>query len=162
MARTSYAIGLGSNRRGRHGSPAEEVAAAIVAIGDAIGDIVAVSPIVMSAPLGPSIRRFANAVAVIATDAPPDLLLAGLKAIERAFGRRRGRRWGARVIDLDILLWSAGPWRSPGLRIPHVAYRTRAFVLAPLGAVAPGWRDPCDGRTVRQLAAMVDHRRPRS
>src|SRR3546814_8929009 len=61
-------------------------------------------------PLGPTIRRFANMVAIIESDDDPPALLRRLKAIEHAFGRRRGRRWGARVIDLDIILWSGGAW----------------------------------------------------
>ena len=143
-----YLIGLGSNRRGRHGAPAEEVRAALAAI----GGVEAVSPIVTSAALGPSRRAYANAAAMIASDEPPPALLCRLKAIEHAFGRRAGQRWGARVIDLDILLWSGGAWASPGLVVPHVEWRRRAFVLAPLLAVAPGWRDPVTGLTVRQLA----------
>jgi 2-amino-4-hydroxy-6-hydroxymethyldihydropteridine diphosphokinase len=154
MARTSYVIGLGSNRRGRHGSPEREVRAAL----DALGDVVAASAIVTSAPLGPSIRRFANAVAVIASDETPRELLHRLKRIEADFGRRRGRRWGARVIDLDIILWSGGICAGPGLTVPHLAFRQRAFVLGPLATIAPGWRDPITGRTVRQLAHAVDRR----
>lgn len=158
MTTAIYAIGIGSNRRGRHGGPAAEVAAAI----DAIGGIVAVSPVIASAPLGPSIRRFANAAVLIASDAPPPMLLARLKRIEAAFGRRRGRRWGARVIDLDILLWSGGVWREPRLRVPHEALAARSFVLAPLAAIAPDWRVPPVGRSVRQLAHAVDRPRPRA
>jgi 2-amino-4-hydroxy-6-hydroxymethyldihydropteridine diphosphokinase len=156
-ARYEYAIGLGSNRRGAHGSPERMVRAAL----SAIGGVVAVSPVVRSAPLGPSLRRFANAAALIRTDDPPRALLARLKAIERAFGRRRGRRWGARVIDLDILLWSGGVWRDGTLTVPHVALAQRGFVLGPLARIAPRWRDPVTGRTIRQLAQAVDRRRPR-
>ncbi|MDH7974937.1 2-amino-4-hydroxy-6-hydroxymethyldihydropteridine diphosphokinase [Sphingomonas sp. AR_OL41] len=156
MARTSYVIGLGSNRRGRHGAPAREVAAAI----DALGGVIAVSPIIASAPLGPSIRRFANAVALIESDEAPPALLARLKRIERAFGRRRGQRWGARVIDLDIILWSGGCWGDADLVIPHRLFRERAFVLAPLAKIVPGWRDPVTQRSVRQLAHAVDRRAP--
>lgn len=151
-----YVIAIGSNRPGRHGPPRREVAAAIAAL----GDVAAVSPIIDSAPLGPSIRRFANAVALLDSVEPPEALLARLKRIERAFGRRRGRRWGARVIDLDIILWSGGAWSSAELTIPHPAFRKRDFVLRPLVAVAPGWRDPITGRTVRQLSAPLT-RRPR-
>jgi len=156
MARTSYVIGLGSNRRGRHGSPGQEVRAAC----DALGGLVAASPIIASAPLGPSIRRFANAVALIESDEAPPELLARLKAIEAAFGRRRGQRWGARVIDLDIILWSGGSWAGPGLIIPHIAFRERTFVLGPLAMVAPRWRDPVTHRSVRQLLHVVDRRAP--
>ncbi|MGP7794785.1 2-amino-4-hydroxy-6-hydroxymethyldihydropteridine diphosphokinase [Sphingomonas sp. CLY1604] len=157
MAQTIYAIGIGSNRRGRHGGPADEVRAAMAAL----GDVVAASPIIASAPLGPSIRRFANAAVLIASDAAPPDVLARLKRIEAAFGRRRGRRWGARVIDLDILLWSGGTWRTRRLVVPHAALAQRAFVLTPLAAIAPGWRVPRRGRTIRQLAHMVDRARAR-
>lgn len=142
----TYLIALGSNRRGRHGGPAEEVRAAAVAIG-----ATRLSPIITSPAIGPSIRRYANAAALIETDEGPPTLLARMKAIERAVGRRRGRRWGARVIDLDIILWSGGTWRSPGLTVPHAAFRSRAFVLRPLAALVPQWRDPASGLTVRQL-----------
>jgi len=150
-----YAIAIGSNRRGRHGGPRDEVAAAMAALGESV----AASPIVETPPLGPSTRRFANACALIASAESPDALLARLKAIERAFGRRRGRRWGERVIDLDIILWSGGCWSSPELTIPHRLFRTRDFVLRPLAAIAPDWRDPLTGHTVRQLAHAVDPRR---
>jgi 2-amino-4-hydroxy-6-hydroxymethyldihydropteridine diphosphokinase len=87
-------------------------------------------------------------------------MLAWCKRLEREAGRRRGRRWGARVLDLDLLLWSGGRWRSPGLTVPHPAFRDRAFVLEPLARVAPGWRDPVSGRSVRQLAARLRRARP--
>lgn len=143
-----YAIAIGSNRRGRHGGPRDEVRAAIAALGPAA----AVSPLIETPPLGPSTRRFANAAVLIDSDEAPPALLARLKRIERDFGRRRGRRWGTRVIDLDIILWSGGCWSSIGLTIPHINFRRRDFVLRPLVAIAPGWRDPVTGRTVRQLA----------
>jgi 2-amino-4-hydroxy-6-hydroxymethyldihydropteridine diphosphokinase len=146
---SSYVIALGSNRRGRHGTPADEVRAALAAI----GGVVMTSPLVTTAPLGPARRRFVNAAALIETEDDPIDLLARLKAIEAAFGRRRGQRWTDRVIDLDIILWSDGAWASDGLTVPHPEFRRRAFVLRPLAAIVPDWRDPLTGRTVRQLAA---------
>lgn len=143
-----YAIALGSNRRGRHGSPEAEIGAALAAL----GGVIAVSPVLRTPPLGPSKRRFANAVALIESDETPPALLVRLKAIERGFGRRRGRNWGARVIDLDIILWSGGAWGEPGLTVPHAGFRARDFVLRPLLAVAPDWRDPVSGFSVRQIA----------
>jgi len=142
-----YVIAIGSNRRGRHGSPAREVAAALATIGGTI----AVSPILHTPPIGPSIRRFANAAAIIESDEAPPALLGRLKRIERDFGRRRGRRWGARVIDLDIIFWSKGVWAERALMIPHADFRARAFVLAPLAAIARDWRDPVTGLRVRHL-----------
>lgn len=146
-----YVVALGSNRRGRHGAPEAELRAALAAI----GGVVKASPIIATAPLGPARRRFANAAALIESDEMPPALLARLKQIERAFGRRRGRRWDSRVIDLDIILWSGGAWAGPGLIVPHPQFRRRGFVLAPLNAIVPDWRDPVTGRTVRQLAAQT-------
>ena len=152
---SSYVIALGSNRRGRHGTPSDEVRAALAAI----GNVVMTSPLVTTAPLGPARRRFVNAAALIDSAESPPELLARLKTIEAAFGRRRGQRWTDRVIDLDIILWSDGIWASDGLTVPHPQFRRRDFVLAPLAAIVPDWRDPLSGLTVRQLAARL--RRPR-
>ncbi|MEJ8631201.1 2-amino-4-hydroxy-6-hydroxymethyldihydropteridine diphosphokinase [Sphingomonas sp. I4] len=118
------------------------------------------SPILVTAPVGPSIRAFANAAALVESPLDPPALLTLLKAIERDFGRRRGQRWGAgdRPGHHPVV---GRAWRSRGLIVPHVAYATRAFVLHPLAAIAPDWRDPRDGRSVRQMRHGVDRRRPR-
>jgi len=129
----------------------------------ALGPVVAVSRFFATAPVGPSSRRFANAALILDSAESPRALLDRLKRIERDFGRRPGRRWGARVIDLDIVLWSGGVWADPVLTVPHRAFRARRFVLDPLAALVPAWRDPVTGLTVRQLLARaraVD-RRPR-
>ena len=155
MAKTSYAIALGSNRRSRHGSPAETLRAALDALRP-----VAASRIHATAAVGPGGRSYANAVAIVESKLEPDELLAQLKALERAFGRRPGRRWGPRVLDLDIILWSEGPWDGPGPIVPHAEFRNRDFVLAPLAEIAADWRDPISGASVRQLRFRL--RRPRS
>jgi 2-amino-4-hydroxy-6-hydroxymethyldihydropteridine diphosphokinase len=156
MATTSYAIALGSNRRSRHGSPTATLRAALAAI----GGVKAVSTIRTTPALGPAGRSFANGAAIVESRLDPPALLAELKGIERAFGRRAGRRWGARVLDLDIILWSRGAWNGPGPTIPHPAFRTRDFVLRPLAEIASGWRDPLSGATVRQLLARLTAPRP--
>ena len=159
MPITRYAIAIGSNRLGRHGPPEAELRAAIAAL----GLVAAVSRLFPTPPLGPSSRRFANAALILDSPESPSALLARLKTIERDFGRRAGRRWGTRVIDLDIVLWSGGIWSDAALTVPHRAFRQRRFVLDPLVTLVPAWRDPVTGLTVRQLAARaraVD-RRPR-
>jgi 2-amino-4-hydroxy-6-hydroxymethyldihydropteridine diphosphokinase len=124
--------------------------------------LVALSPILDSAPLGPSRRRYANAAALVACDLAPEALLGLLQSVERRFGRvRRGQRWSARVLDLDIVLWSGGAWSSPRLAIPHPRFRRRPFVLAPAAAIAPDWRDPATGLTLRQLHSRLLRPRPR-
>ncbi|MGN6496142.1 MAG: 2-amino-4-hydroxy-6-hydroxymethyldihydropteridine diphosphokinase [Tsuneonella sp.] len=145
----------------RHGDPRRVLAAALAALAERGLAVEAASPVIASAPLGPSRRRYANAAAVIATSLGPEQTLGQLQAIEAAFGRRRrGRRWRARVLDLDIVLWSGGVWRSERLLLPHPEFARRAFVLAPAAAIAPAWRDPLTGRTLRHLAACLTRSRP--
>ena len=91
---------------------------------------------------------------------PPELLIR-LKAIERRFGRRSGRRWGPRVLDLDIILWSGGCWGDRPT-LPHPEFRGRDFVLAPLVEIAPTWRDPVARLTMRQLLARLYRPMPSS
>ncbi len=122
----------------------------------------AISRIIEASPVGPGTRSYANAVALIETDLRPPALLAHLKSLERAHGRRPGRRWGDRPLDLDIIGWSSGIWSSSGLAIPHPAFRARRFVLAPLVEIAPDWRDPVTRLTARQLLARLDRKRPRA
>lgn len=152
-----YLIALGSNKRHhRCGPPAAVLAAALAELVRQGITVTAASPVVRSRPIGPSSRAYANSAAIVATDLPPEELLAALKAIEAAFGRRRGgQRWAARVLDLDIVLWSGGAWASAGLTIPHPAFRERLFVLGPAARIAPLWRDPIGGLTLRQLAARA-------
>jgi 2-amino-4-hydroxy-6-hydroxymethyldihydropteridine diphosphokinase len=156
---TCYIVGLGSNRRhGRHGAPAAILAAAVRALAEEGNAIVAVSRVARSPAMGPSDREFANAAVMLRTPLDPPALLASLKRIERLFGRRPGRRWGARVLDLDILMWSQGQW-PPGLRravsgrlaVPHRGLALRDFALGPAAALAPRWRHPLLGLTLRQL-----------
>jgi len=135
-----YAIALGSNRRHvRYGRPAGVVAAAIARL-DAEFDLFDASPIILNKAVGGAGRDFANAVALIESGLEPTAMLTGLKALERDFGRRPGRRWGERVLDLDLVAWSGGRFRSQSLNIPHCRLFERDFVLGPLAAIAPGWR----------------------
>lgn len=155
-----YLIALGSNvRHPRHGPPPAVLRAALAAMAQEGLVIEAASPIVASAPLGPSRRRYANAAVRVATPLAPPALLALLQHIETRFGRvRRGVRWGARTLDLDVVLWSGGPWQSRTLQVPHPAFRARLFVLGPARAVAPDWRDPQTGCTIRHLHAHLTRR----
>ena len=132
------------------------LAAALTRLEDEGVEVAAAGPVLLTDPVGPSSRRYANSAAVIATALEPPDLLTLLKQIEREFGRRPGgRRWTSRVLDLDIVLWSGGPFAAPGLTIPHPLFRTRDFVLRPALAIAPAWRDPVTGLTLRQLRARL-------
>lgn len=156
-----YAIGMGSNRRhARFGDPRRILLTALAALESDDIEPVDVSPIITSDPIGPSRRRYANAVALVASPLSPPEMLERLQTIEAEFGRRIGQRWSARTLDLDILLWSGGAWSDTDLTIPHPAMTERAFVLGPLRAVAPDWRHPLGARTVRQLAARLVRPKP--
>ena len=154
-----YAIAVGSNRmHGRHGRPAGVVEAAIAEL-DRRFDLFDASPILLNPAQGGAGRDFANAVAVVASSEEPPAMLAELKAIERAFGRRGGKRWGPRVLDLDILAWDGGTLRSRYLTIPHPALVRRTFMLQPLAAIAPAWRIS-GALNARHLATRLARRAP--
>ena len=157
---STYLIALGSNRRHHlYGSPEGTLRAAMEEIAS-LGMVAARSSIAQTAPLGPARRRFANAALVLESELAPPSLLAALKRMEREFGRRGARRWADRVLDCDIILWSGGAWRSPGLLVPHPEYRRRSFVLGPAGAIAPWWRDPATGLSLAQSNARLTRARP--
>jgi len=157
---TRCLIALGSNlRHGEFGPPRKVIEAATCALGD-IGPVRQQSQIIATLPVGPSKRRFANAAAIVESELAPAQMLALLKHIERRFGRRRGQRWGARVLDLDIVLWSGGIWVSQDLAVPHPQFRSRDFVLGPASTLAPGWRDPVSGLSLRQLNARLTKPKP--
>jgi 2-amino-4-hydroxy-6-hydroxymethyldihydropteridine diphosphokinase len=152
-----YAIAIGSNRpHGRFGRPAQVVEAAIARLDEQFG-LFDASPIILNPAIGGAGRDFANAVALVESNLEPPELLGQIKALERDFGRRPGRHWAARVLDLDIALWSGGRFKSRGLQIPHYGLEKRPFVLQPLAAIAPRWRIR-GGLTARQLAYRLARR----
>ncbi len=148
-----YLIALGSNQpHHRYGNPRRVLTAALKRLDRKGLHLEASSPIIETAPLGPSRRRYANGAALVRSKLGPQALLRRLHKIEAKFGRRRmGHQWRARVLDLDIVLWSGGAFASDDLNIPHTLFRSRAFVLIPARAIAGTWRDPISGHTVRQL-----------
>jgi 2-amino-4-hydroxy-6-hydroxymethyldihydropteridine diphosphokinase len=161
LAKHRYLIALGSNvRHPRHGPPRRVLAAALEALDHGKFEVLAASRVIESAPLGPSRRRYANAVAVVKSKRNPLEVLHKLHKIEHRFGRRRhGQAWGSRVLDLDIVLWNGGPYAmsdaAADLVIPHPAFRERGFVLGPATQIAGDWRDPLSGLTIRQLRARL-------
>jgi 2-amino-4-hydroxy-6-hydroxymethyldihydropteridine diphosphokinase len=155
-----YAIAIGSNRpHGHFGRPQQVIEAAIARLDQEFG-LFDASPIMLNAAHGGAGRDFANAVALIESAAEPPQMLGRLQALEREFGRRRGRHWGPRVLDLDIALWSGRHFDSRKLTIPHPHLAKRSFVLQPLAVIAPGWRvrGPF---TVRHLAQRLARRASR-
>lgn len=116
--------------------------------------LVAVSPIYQSAPVGPAGQPdYLNAVAALDTTLSPLQLLDALQHIETEQGRIRKERWGARTLDLDILLFGELHLTSDRLTIPHPYLKERSFVLYPLADINPGLRLP-DGQLLQDLVTL--------
>lgn len=145
------AIALGANL----GDRAANIAAAIDRIGALDrSELLAVSTIIETEPVGPQDQpRFLNTCCLLETALSARDLLDALQAVERDLGRDRDRerRWGPRLIDLDLLLFDELVIDEPGLTIPHPRMHERAFVLQPLAAIAPQWVHPVLHETVAAL-----------
>lgn len=106
---------------------------------------------------GPSGQSsFLNGVAVFDTNARAREVLHWLQDIEQDLGRRRIERWAARSIDLDVVLHGSLVGGANDLTVPHPRYTARRFVLRPACDVAPDYRDPRFGWTIRRLAEHLD------
>jgi 2-amino-4-hydroxy-6-hydroxymethyldihydropteridine diphosphokinase len=150
-------IGLGGNL----GEPAVAFRAAVAEL-RGIGQVVRVSSLYDSAPRGgPDQPRFLNAALELETDLEPAELLAELKRLERALGRDpQGRRWGPRLIDLDILAFDGRCVTDPDLDliVPHARFHERRFALEPVAELDPGlrpWRNCSDLRVDVSVADLL-------
>ena len=152
-------IALGGNLAGSWGGPSDAMARAIVELGRQGVAVIARSDIYRSKAVGGGRQPdFLNSVIIVRSSLPPARLLGLLKRLERAAGRRVGRIWGPRPLDLDIidfrgfrLCWSVRSLRRSNLTLPHPEAHTRRFVLQPLMDVAPAWRHPGLGVSGRTL-----------
>ena len=128
-------IGLGSNLS----QPIKQVQSAICEIEKiAQSNIVNVSSLYLSKPMGPQDQDdYINAVLAIKTTLTPLELLDALQNIENKAGRvRKENRWGARILDLDIILFGNEIINSKRLIVPHYGMKEREFVLLPLAEIA--------------------------
>ena len=115
------------------------------------------SPLYESAPVGVTDQAaFLNAVLLAQTDLEPIALLDALQAIEHTIGRRPGRRWGPRPIDLDILTYDDQRIDTERLTVPHPRLTERGFVLQPLADLDPDRVLPGQTQSVRDLLADID------
>lgn len=94
---------------------------------------------------------YINAVARVETSLGPEQLLQQLQAIETAHGRTRAGRWGARTLDLDLLVYGSNIIDTPDLQLPHPGVHERAFVLYPLHEIAPDLEIPGRGQVTGLL-----------
>jgi 2-amino-4-hydroxy-6-hydroxymethyldihydropteridine diphosphokinase len=146
--RTRVAVALGSNL----GDRTAHLAWAVDALATVLSDL-RVSPLLNTAPVDVPDDQpdYLNAVVVGRTTLPPRALLDQLLAFEAARGRVRPGLRSARTLDLDLVLYGTRVIDEPGLQVPHPRFRERDFVLGPLAALAPRWRDPVSGQTLAAL-----------
>ena len=117
--------------------------------------LLARSRLYRTAPLGPAGQAdYCNAVAALETGLEPESLLDALQEIESELGRVRGEHWGARHLDLDLLMHGDTCCASPRLSLPHPEMANRRFVLQPLAEIAPGLELPGHGAIEARLAVL--------
>lgn len=92
-------------------------------------------------------------VAVEAGERRPQALYELLREIEARYGRERREKWAARTLDLDIVAIDDLAGTFGDVTLPHPHMHERAFVLAPMAEIAPGWRHPGLAKTARELLA---------
>jgi 2-amino-4-hydroxy-6-hydroxymethyldihydropteridine diphosphokinase len=151
-------VAIGANLpSARHGEPLATCRAALPAMAAAGVRVVACARWYASRPVpAASQPMYVNGVVRVATDLSPSALLAVLHEIESAFGRVRGARNAARVLDLDLLTYANRVSDVEGEPIlPHPRMHERAFVLCPLAELAPAWRHPRFGIHIGALLAAL-------
>ena len=128
-----------------------------------LGKVLDVSPWIDTAPVGfVDQPRFLNGAVLLETSLSPQGLLEAMLGIERELGRVRSGvpAKGPRVIDLDLIFYDDLILTMTGLTLPHPAMQDRTFVLEPLAELAPEWRHPVLGLTVREMLAAARGERP--
>lgn len=150
-------IGIGSNRAAPPATtPLETAQAGLSDLAAPHLAPVACSSWYESAPVPASDQPwFVNAVALIATDREPQVLLEWMLLVESRFGRIRGEPNAARTLDLDLLDYDGLIVESSVLTLPHPRMSERRFVLEPLCEIAPGWRHPISNLTAAELLARL-------
>lgn len=103
---------------------------------------------------------FYNQALQIATSLTPAQLMSVILGIETSMGRIREKRYGPRIIDIDILLYQDLICDTPSVTIPHPRITERRFALAPLDEIAPGLIHPQLNKTIRSLLAVVNDPSP--
>lgn len=118
-------------------------------------ELIACSRWYQTKPVGPPQPDYLNGCVLVKTKLEPLQLLKCLLTIEQKFGRERKERWGARTLDLDIILYDNLIIDLPTLQIPHPRMKERAFVLIPLAEIAPDWLEPVTGSTILELKQQL-------
>jgi 2-amino-4-hydroxy-6-hydroxymethyldihydropteridine diphosphokinase len=145
-------LGLGANLQ----DPSAQLVQAIASLQKLPqSNLIEVSDFYATKPIGPQDQPdYVNAVACIDTSLSPLDFLDALQSIENTQGRVRKEHWGARTLDIDILLYGDQVINTERLIVPHAFMHERAFVLYPLSSIAPSLALP-NGQSMVTLLAQV-------
>ena len=134
-------LGLGSNLPGNYDSPLAVVQHAIATIAALpMTQLISHSPLIATPAIGPVQPDYINCVVAISTTLSPLTLLFKTQQIEQAFGRSKTIRWGARILDIDLLTYDDVQLRYESLTLPHPQIDNRPFVKEALAQLAKGVR----------------------
>ena len=143
------------------GDPKAQLARAVEEIGAHIAPIVAQSSLVRSAAWGLTDQPdFINQVIELHTNLKAIDILDQMQAIEDKLGRVRLEKWGARVIDIDMLYFNDEILDTKRLQIPHPYLHERRFTLAPLAEIAPDFIHPILGLSSTALLQNCSDKLP--
>ena len=155
MEEVAY-IAVGSNLGDRQ----QTIRSAVEAIGALESTVVGqVSTLIETEPVGPGSQgTYLNGVIAVRTSIPAARLLKALLKIEQVHGRDRENeiRWGARTLDLDLLIYGRQQIDEIGLTIPHPRMHERSFVLVPLCEIAPDISVPGHEKTPREMLEALE------
>jgi 2-amino-4-hydroxy-6-hydroxymethyldihydropteridine diphosphokinase len=153
MKSKQAAIGLGSNL----GDSLTILKTALDILNNTPGIVInAISSWYQTVPIGPPQPNYINGCVLLEVQQTPQELLEILLGIETQLGRVRQERWGARTLDLDILLIDDLILNTSNLVIPHPAMTERGFVLVPLAEIAPHWIHPVMGKSISILINTIN------
>lgn len=146
-------LSLGANL----GNQEANLQKAIALIGQRVGEIVNVSSFIETAAWGKTDQPdFLNLALQVATNHSPLVVLSIIQEIEHQLGRERKEKWGARLIDIDIIFWENQLISETQLTVPHPLMHERTFVLIPMAEIAPEMEHPVLKKKMKELLINLE------
>lgn len=146
-------LSLGANLGNREAN----LQKAIALIGQRVGEVVNVSSFIETAAWGKTDQPdFLNLALQVATNHSPLVVLSIIQEIEHQLGRERKEKWGARLIDIDIIFWENQLISETQLTVPHPLMHERTFVLIPMAEIAPEMEHPVLKKKMKELLINLE------